>query len=238
MGTSIGTTSVQSGNKMSRRNLLGLAAPATTALLGGLGLSSPASAQITPEQQAALDRHNGVRAIHCSLWNMAWFPPAADAAANWARNSPSRPAPGSTGVIFDHEQQDMYGENIAWGTNLTAAAAVDLWYREFSLYNFSNPPTTREQALQAGHFSQLVWRNTVLFGMGSAQRGNHTVWVARYFPRGNIIGQFPNNVFLPFRAQICPARPPVGVAPGDASAAPVLPTPVPTSPTDILRAEK
>jgi len=224
--------------KPTRRGLLQRGASGVAAgLLGSLGWTGSADAQIPPGVQQLLDRHNGMRAIHCSLWNMVWIPNIQEAAQRWANTSPSRSDDNPSGIIFDHEPQSDYGENLAWAPNLTGMQAIDMWYSEMARYNFNSPPTNADQSRPTGHFSQVVWRNTVIFGMASAQRGAHTLWVARYFPRGNILGQFQNNVFWPFGAQICPARPPVGgPVPSDgAPAAQSLPTPTPTSPTDILR---
>jgi hypothetical protein len=48
------------------------------------------------------------------------------------------------------------------------------------------------------HFTQLIWRDTKLVACGYAavqDPGGRTrgVWVHRYFPRGNINGQFGAN---------------------------------------------
>jgi len=80
-------------------------------------------------------------------------------------------------------------------------------YNEIKDYNYETARS--KNGLPVGHFTQLVWRNTVKFGVGIAtmpsRRYSHygnteTFIVAKYSPRGNfhIIGQrltdYTNNV--------------------------------------------
>jgi hypothetical protein len=96
----------------SRRRLMRLGGSALLAgVLDRSGIVGTASAQ-APELQAAFIRSNGLRFIHCALAPMTWYPPAEAAAQNWANISPSSPDSNPSGVIFAHEQQVMYGENI------------------------------------------------------------------------------------------------------------------------------
>ena len=181
--------------RLSRRHMLSLGA---TAMAGGgllqqLGIISAANAEdVAPEQIGALNLHTVYRmAIQC-VAPLGWDFDAARAALDWATRSPQgTDAQGQ--VTFAHDpSRGGYGENMAWGTNLTAAQAVNMWYAEHTSYDFDNPgfsPST-------GHFTQLVWASTSLLGMSMAIRGNVNLWVARYFPAGNIAGQFPANGHL------------------------------------------
>lgn len=94
---------------------------------------------------------------------------------------------------LSHSGQKDHGENIAytWDSPLSARGAVDLWYDEIQDYDFDSPGYTSD----TGHFTQLVWVRTEEFGMGMAVAldGRHVV-VGRYYPPGNIIGQFRENV--------------------------------------------
>ncbi|KAL1849168.1 hypothetical protein VTK73DRAFT_9934 [Phialemonium thermophilum] len=83
-----------------------------------------------------------------------------------------------------------YGENIALGC-ADVRACVDLWGDERREYDFRKPGFSEA----TGHFTQLVWKNTSDVGCGRrlcGQRG----WflVCEYWPRGNIIGQFGEQV--------------------------------------------
>jgi len=48
-----------------------------------------------------------------------------------------------------------------------------------------------------GHFTQLVWKGSKQLGVGIAfaNGGKTAVVVANYYPPGNYLGQFPQNVF-------------------------------------------
>lgn len=97
-----------------------------------------------------------------------------------------------------------YGENIAGGwspskadfdksdKNTFALSAIDLWYEEVALYNFSSPgwsPIT-------GHFTQLVWKDTKEIGIGVAynEESLAVYVVMNYWPSGNWPKGFVVNV--------------------------------------------
>ena len=70
----------------------------------------------------------------------------------------------------------------------TTGEAVDMWYNEVDDpgYDFSNPGWD----YGTGHFTQVVWKGTTEVGCGVANG-----WVCcRYYPPGNYMGQFPENV--------------------------------------------
>lgn len=50
-----------------------------------------------------------------------------------------------------------------------------------------------------GHFTQIVWKNTSEMGIAMAKRDGTCVVVACYHPRGNIVGQFTENVLKPIK---------------------------------------
>ena len=69
------------------------------------------------------------------------------------------------------------------------------WYNEVNLYDFNSQGFSGE----TGHFTQVVWKNTQYVGFGLAwnRRGNKFFGVANYYPAGNVMGQYENNVFPP-----------------------------------------
>ena len=84
-----------------------------------------------------------------------------------------------------------YGENLAEGyENVTAA--IDFWGYERDLYNFNKGDFDAKW----GHFTQLVWQNTTDVGCGAKNCGKEYGWLmfCDYSPRGNIIGEFKDNV--------------------------------------------
>ncbi|KAH9513624.1 Golgi-associated plant pathoproteinsis- protein 1 [Bulinus truncatus] len=47
----------------------------------------------------------------------------------------------------------------------------------------------------AGHFTQMVWRNSTEIGVGRSQaKSGRSIVVVSYFPPGNVAGQFQSNV--------------------------------------------
>ncbi|XP_022779877.1 titin-like isoform X2 [Stylophora pistillata] len=129
--------------------------------------------------------HNYYRTFH-NAPPLRWSPLLATEAQNYADRLVK------TGSL-SHSGQKDHGENLAytWDSPLSARGAVDLWYDEVQDYDFDSPGYTSD----TGHFTQLVWVGTEEFGMGmaAAPDGRH-VAVGRYYPPGNIVGQFRENV--------------------------------------------
>jgi uncharacterized protein YkwD len=171
-------------------------------LMASLGAVPMARAQATTAEEAQLEGlHTVYRLTHCGT-AAVWLPTLAQAAADWAARSPQA-ADGS----FSHDQnRGPYGENLAWGTNLTGIDAIQLWYNESRLYNYASPGFSP----QTGHFTQVVWIASPGVGMAMVRRGNVNLWVARYNGPGNIEGMFQFMVappFGPFGSPGCPGFP-------------------------------
>jgi uncharacterized protein YkwD len=84
------------------------------------------------------------------------------------------------------------GEIIFCGNqDLTPKDIVDIWYHEGSEnYNYKKEPEI------SNNFTQLIWKNTVSFGLGHAlTKENKLYIVANFYPEGNIKGEFLKNVF-------------------------------------------
>ena len=88
-----------------------------------------------------------------------------------------------------HESQNLYGENLAAGTNLTPAAAVELWAGEEHLYSWSPSYSMADFNAGSGHYTQLVWRESVQIGCAIARCDRSVVISCRYSPPGNVINQ-------------------------------------------------
>ena len=97
---------------------------------------------------------------------------------------------------FGHSSNKYKGNNM--GENLytcfnkkaTGAMATDSWYSEIKDHNFR-----KDFQGKSGHFSQLVWKSSEQVGFGIANKGERYFVVANYYPAGNTIGQFHQNVF-------------------------------------------
>jgi hypothetical protein len=70
--------------------------------------------------------------------------------------------------------------------------AAEMWYSESSKHRY------QDYQKETSSFSQMVWANTQLVGFGRA-KSQTGAWygVALYYPEGNILGLFRENVFPP-----------------------------------------
>ncbi|RWS21538.1 hypothetical protein B4U80_09524 [Leptotrombidium deliense] len=94
--------------------------------------------------------------------------------------------------LFDHSgnKGSGYGENLAAGPT-ECEANVKLWTDEKPLYNSSN---TEWQA-EAGHYTQVVWKDSLDLCCAQASHCKYkTVTLCSYYPHGNVIGKFNDNV--------------------------------------------
>ncbi|KAI1334602.1 PR-1-like protein [Xylariaceae sp. FL0016] len=86
-----------------------------------------------------------------------------------------------------------YGENLAIGC-ANASSCVEAWGNEAEDYSFKNPGFKEK----TGHFSQLVWKDTTDVGCGRRICGDQGWYLAcEYWPRGNVIGAFEDEVDKP-----------------------------------------
>lgn len=99
-----------------------------------------------------------------------------------------------------HRKAPRHGENLFmwWSSDLqapvTGSMAVKAWYDEIKLYDFNNPGFKSG----TGHFTQLVWKNCRRLGTGIARGPKGTVYIVSvYDPRGNVMGQFADQVPRP-----------------------------------------
>ncbi|CAF3111953.1 unnamed protein product [Rotaria socialis] len=94
---------------------------------------------------------------------------------------------------FNHSGTVDYGENSYKKApfdfkNDNGATPVTAWFSTRSKYSDANPADALD-------FTQVVWKNTKLFGLGVCSIPNNGVlFVANYYPRGNYKDQFTQNV--------------------------------------------
>jgi len=100
---------------------------------------------------------------------------------------------------FEHRPDQVYGENIysSWSSDPKAKCSgsrpVESWYSEVNKYNFDNPSGN---SMGAGHFTQVVWKDSKNFGIAKARsKSGKIIVVANYDPAGNFLGQYGANVF-------------------------------------------
>ncbi|XP_016844669.1 uncharacterized protein LOC100119359 isoform X1 [Nasonia vitripennis] len=100
------------------------------------------------------------------------------------------------------QSSSPYGENIYSmqcsdpKLIVSPREVISKWYSERKEHKFGVEP----KVLNTCHFTQIVWRNTREMGIGMAKRDGTCVVVACYYPRGNIVGQFTENVLKPVKS--------------------------------------
>ncbi|XP_062177937.1 pathogenesis-related protein 1-like [Alnus glutinosa] len=84
-----------------------------------------------------------------------------------------------------------YGENIAWGSaDLSGTAAVKLWVDEKANYDYNS--NTCAAGKVCGHYTQVVWRNSVRLGCAKVRCNSGGTFIGcNYDPPGNFNGQRP-----------------------------------------------
>lgn len=97
-------------------------------------------------------------------------------------------------TVADKTQGGPTGENLAAGYP-NATASIDAWGTERDEYDFKKAEFSHE----TGHFTQVVWKDTTSVGCGRREcdgRGGSPGWyvVCEYYPPGNVIGAFEENV--------------------------------------------
>ncbi|MCL7041053.1 hypothetical protein MKW94_021078 [Papaver nudicaule] len=156
------------------------------AILTLLALSIHTS-QAQTSQQQYLDAHNAARA-EVNVGPLVWDNNVAAYAANYANQRA-----GDCNLIHSG---GPYGENLAGSSgNLAIGRAVSLWVSEKSQYDYQSNSC---QGV-CGHYTQVVWRNSVRLGCASVTCNNGgTFVICSYDPPGNFRGQRPTTPNLAF----------------------------------------
>jgi hypothetical protein len=150
---------------------------------------------ITLEQKTEITNYiNNYRARHQSP-PLTWDETIATFAQQWSFYLLSN-------NLFQHSGSALYGENLAYfegyGNDIVILLkkAIDNWYNEITLYDFTNPGYKQG----TGHFTCLVWKSSTKFGMGFSIDPSNNNKVDITFnsePPGNYQGQFAQNVLAP-----------------------------------------
>ena len=86
------------------------------------------------------------------------------------------------------------GENryIYKGNMFDVEDMCNAWYNEINLYN----QNANEYEKNTSHFTQMIWKNTTDVGFGFKKKGNFCYAVAFYYPPGNTLGEYKENVLF------------------------------------------
>ncbi|WOH04838.1 hypothetical protein DCAR_0624250 [Daucus carota subsp. sativus] len=133
--------------------------------------------------QDFLNAHNTARS-QVGVGPMVWDAVVAQYALNYTNSRI-----GDCGLVHSG---GPYGENLAKGSgSFTGTAAVNLWVAEKADYNYAT--NTCASGKVCGHYTQVVWRNSVRLGCARVLCSNGVWWfiTCSYDPPGNYIGQKP-----------------------------------------------
>jgi uncharacterized protein YkwD len=137
--------------------------------------------------QELLNAHNRWRA-EVGVPNLQWSDAVTEGAQAWANKL-------ATIGVLKHAASE-FGENLSKSPgNQTPTEAVDNWGREKDKCNYNGEAIgdqAGDQTCEVGHYTQVVWRNSLELGCGVAKAANGaTFWVCRYKPAGNMTGETP-----------------------------------------------
>ncbi|XP_074353601.1 pathogenesis-related protein 1A-like [Apium graveolens] len=156
-------------------------------LVCALGFLMVHSSLAQNSPQDYLDAHNAARAA-VNVQPIEWDQTVADYAMNYANQR-------SGDCVLQHSG-GQYGENIYGGPGaglggFTAKDAVAAWVGEQQYYDYNS--NTCAQGEECGHYTQVVWRNSVKLGCARIECMNDggLFVICSYDPPGNYVGQTP-----------------------------------------------
>jgi uncharacterized protein YkwD len=137
-------------------------------------------------EQSILSQHNQARTA-LGLGALRWDAALAAAANAYAASM------AKTGK-YEHSHHATQGENMWMGTQnyFSLNEMVGSWIIEQSLAKSGKFPNVTKTASWAdvGHYTQIIWKDTLSVGCGIADGGGYSYFVCRYFPAGNVIGTY------------------------------------------------
>jgi pathogenesis-related protein 1 len=148
------------------------------------------SALTVKEADALVAYHNKVRK-EVGVEPVKWSNDLAKFAQEWADRLAEK------GEMV-HRDPNKYGENLYSGSRDSVLLAGETWYSEKKDYKAGTPFPKGEDAanFKAGHYTQMVWKDTTEIGAGKAifksgRRKGGAIIVCNYDPAGNFEGEKP-----------------------------------------------
>jgi uncharacterized protein YkwD len=143
-----------------------------------------------------LAAHNKVRSQH-HVPPMSWSDSLARDAAKWADHLAK-----DLGCQMHHTTAGGEGENLYWASArtwsdgrrdsqaVTPEQVVIGWASEEADYDYKNNSCRAGKA--CGHYTQIVWKSSTKVGCAKRSCSDKSqVWVCRYSPPGNWVGEKP-----------------------------------------------
>lgn len=138
-----------------------------------------------PGNMAGMTEAHNVYRRALKIPDLVWDDQIAAYAQEWANNLKSK------NCSMTHRTSNKYGENLAWssGWKMGSSDVVKMWYDEVKDYNYST--NSCKSGAVCGHYTQVVWKNSLRLGCAMASCNNSEIWVCNYDPPGNYVGQKP-----------------------------------------------
>ncbi len=140
-------------------------------------------------QKQSLELHNKLRKMH-HVQPLKLNKELCKIAENYSKELAKRNS-------FEHSNNKYQGKNLGenlfmcQGKSINGYDMSQSWYDEINNYSFKN--ATFKSG--TGHFTQLIWKNSTDVGFGYCKNNKGIYYgVANYFPAGNYMGQFKENV--------------------------------------------
>ncbi|KAL5197811.1 hypothetical protein ABZP36_001467 [Zizania latifolia] len=156
-------------------------------LVVAVAMAAPCLAQNSPQDY--VDPHNAARS-DVGVGPVTWDDTVAAYAQAYAEQRRG------DCQLRHSDSGGKYGENIFWGSaggDWTAASAVGLWVDEKKWYDHSSNTCSAPVGQSCGHYTQVVWRDSILIGCARVVCDNNggVFITCNYSPPGNFVGQSP-----------------------------------------------
>merc|ERR1712176_18185 len=153
----------------------------------------------------ALEQHNALRAKHENTPPMKLDSKMSKQAQEYAEEIARKQSLTHASASARTLDGEVCGENLAYAGGMfqsgeeekAAIWASNAWYAEIVNYNWKTGEKNGKTEVargQIGHFTQLVWDDSVKLGIGVAFNGSKVYVVARYLKHGNFRGQNLSHV--------------------------------------------
>ena len=96
--------------------------------------------------------------------------------------------------LNDSYNDVFLGENIYIynGKDFNVEDMCEAWYNEGKIYDNNSPKYQKNTS----HFTQMIWKETSEVGFGFKRKGKTSYVVAYYYPPGNTLGEYKDNVLI------------------------------------------
>jgi pathogenesis-related protein 1 len=141
--------------------------------------------RMAPGDILAIRAYHDKARVDVGVGPLEWSASLAGYAQQWADHL------AATTCKMAHRTQRQYGENLFQGTagHYAAVDAAKAWETERKYYR--GGALTESNWHPAGHYTQMVWRQTTAFGCGEAYCAKTLIVACNYDPPGNYLGQRP-----------------------------------------------